>query len=122
VFAIPLLHVTLAVFWILTGALTLMPESFASATALITDAGFDASLAKALVAVASIADIVAGAVFLLPRWVRPAGLAQLVLSAIYLVGLSLVAPALWTDHFGPLLKVVPMMAATLVVMAFQEKR
>jgi hypothetical protein len=36
--------------------------------------------------------------------------------------LSLIAPGLWTDHFGPLLKVVPMMAATLVVMAFQEKR
>jgi hypothetical protein len=29
---------------------------------------------------------------------------------------------LWTDHFGPLLKVVPMMAATLMVMAFEEKR
>jgi hypothetical protein len=29
---------------------------------------------------------------------------------------------LWADHFGPLLKVLPMMAATLVVMAYQEKR
>jgi uncharacterized protein YbjT (DUF2867 family) len=121
-FAVPLLQGTLAAFWILTGALTLMPGSFAAATALITEAGFDASLAKTLVAGASIADIVVGAAFLLPRWVRAAGVAQLVLSAIYLVGLSLVAPGLWTDHFGPLLKVVPMMAATLVVMAFQEKR
>jgi hypothetical protein len=54
--------------------------------------------------------------------VRRAGTAQLVLSAIYLIGLSLLAPSLWTDHFGPLLKVVPMMAATLMVMAFEEKR
>ena len=60
--------------------------------------------------------------FLLPGWVRRAGTAQLVLSAIYLIGLSLLAPSLWTDHFGPLLKVVPMMAATLMVMAFEEKR
>jgi uncharacterized protein YbjT (DUF2867 family) len=121
-FAVPLLHVALAAFWILTGALTLMPESFAAAIALITDAGFDARLAKVLVAGASILDIVVGVAFLLPRWVRAAGIAQLVLSAIYLVGLSIVAPGLWTGHFGPLLKVVPMMAATLVVMAFQERR
>ena len=121
-FAVPVLHVTLAAFWILTGILTLMPESFASATALVRDAGLNAGFAKVLVAAASITDILLGALFLLPGWVRRAGTAQLVLSAFYLVGLSLLAPGLWTDHFGPLLKVVPMMAATLVVMAFEEKR
>lgn len=122
VFAVPLLQIALAAFWILTGVLTLMPQSFAAAVALVADAGFASGLAKALVATASVADLVVGAAFLLPRWVRRAGLAQLVLSTVYLIGLSLVAPELWTDHFGPLLKVVPMMAATLVVMAFAEKR
>jgi uncharacterized protein YbjT (DUF2867 family) len=122
VFAIPLLQVTLAAFWILTGALTLLPESFAAATALIADASFDPAFARAVVAGASIADIAAGAAFLVPRWVRTAGVAQLVLSTIYLIGLSIVAPELWADHFGPLLKVVPMMTATLVVMAFRERR
>jgi hypothetical protein len=121
-FAVPLLHVTLALFWILTGAFTLLPRSFASATAMVTDAGFDASLARALVAGASVADIVLGVLFLLPGWVRRAGVAMLVLSAVYLIGLSAIAPGLWTEHFGPLLKVVPMMAAVLVVMAYQEKR
>ncbi len=121
-FAVPLLQVTTALFWILTGVLTLTSASFASATALLTDAGFGSSLAKAVVGAGSIADIVVGALFLLPSWVRRAGVAQLMLSAIYLAGLSAVAPELWADHFGPLLKVLPMMAATLVVMAFQEKR
>jgi uncharacterized protein YbjT (DUF2867 family) len=121
-FAVPLLQVTTALFWILTGVLTLMPASFASATALVVVAGFDPTLAKAVVAGGSIADIVAGVLFLLPNWVRTAGVAQLILSAVYLIGLSVVAPELWADHFGPLLKVLPMMAATLVVMAFQEKR
>lgn len=121
-FAVPLLQITLAAFWILTGFLTLMPASFASATSLVVRAGFAPGLAKALVASASVADMVVGAAFLLPRLVRPAGVVQLVLSSVYLIGLSIIAPELWTDHFGPLLKVVPMMAATLVVMAFQEKR
>jgi uncharacterized protein YbjT (DUF2867 family) len=121
-FAVPLLQVTISLFWILTGVLTLTPASFASATALIAGAGFSASLAKAVVVAGSIADIIVGGLFLLPNCVRRAGVAQLLLSAVYLIGLSVVAPELWADHFGPLLKVLPMMAATLVVMAFQEKR
>ena len=121
-FAVPLLQLTTALFWLLTGVLTLTPASFASATAFLAGAGFDPTLAKDVVAGGAIADIVAGVLFLLPNWVRTAGVAQLILSAVYLIGLSVVAPELWTDHFGPLLKVLPMMAATLVVMAFQEKR
>ncbi len=121
-FAVPLLHVAVSLFWILTGVLTLTPSSFASATALLAHAGFGELMAKAVVAAGSVADIIAGALFLLPDWVRRAGVAQLILSAIYAVGLSVVAPELWADHFGPLLKVLPMMAATLVVMAYQEKR
>ena len=58
--AVPVLHVSLAAFWILTGILTLMPQSFASATALVADAGLNAGFAKVLVATASIADIVLG--------------------------------------------------------------
>ena len=62
-----------------------MPQSFASATALVANAGLNAGFAKVLVATASIADIVLGTLFLLPGWVRRA-LAQLALSAFYLVG------------------------------------
>ena len=121
-FAVPLLHVTLALFWILTGILSLLSGSFASAVSTVTDAGFPTSFARRLVAGASIADIVLGVLFLVPGWVRRAGVAMLVLSAIYLIGLSAIAPGLWSEHFGPLLKVVPMMAAVLVVMAYQEIR
>lgn len=121
-FAVPLLHLAISLFWILTGVLTLMPSSFASASALLAQAGFGAPTAKAIVAAGSLADILAGALFLLPGWVRRAGVAQLALSAIYALGLSVVAPELWADHFGPLLKVLPLMAATLVVMAYQETR
>ena len=51
-FAVPVLHVILAAFWILTGILTLMPQSFASATALVADAGLKVGFAKVLVAAA----------------------------------------------------------------------
>jgi uncharacterized protein YbjT (DUF2867 family) len=121
-FAVPFLHVTLALFWIFTGAFSLLPASFASAMATITNAGFSGGLARALVAGGALADIVVGVLFLVPGWVRRAGVAMLALSAVYLAGLSAIAPELWTENFGPLLKVVPMMAAILVVMAHEEKR
>jgi uncharacterized protein YbjT (DUF2867 family) len=121
-FIVPVLHVSLALFWILTGLVTLTPPSFSAATSLIEAGGIPPNLASLLVGASSVLDIVFGFLFLLPRWVRRAGTAQLILSAVYLIGLSLVAPQLWTDHFGSLLKVLPMMAATAVVMAFQENR
>jgi hypothetical protein len=121
-FAVPLLHVTVALFWIVTGILSLVPASFASAMATVTEAGFSATFARWLVAGPALADIVLGVLFLVPGWVRRAGAAMLLLSAAYLAGFSAIAPGLWTEHFGPLLKVVPMMAAVLVVMAYQEKR
>ena len=65
-FAVPLLHATLALFWILTGILSLLPGSFASAVSTVTAAGFVTSFARMLVAGASIADIVLGVLFLVP--------------------------------------------------------
>lgn len=89
---------------------------------MVTEAGVGAGFARLLVGAASIADVVLGVLFLVPGWVRRAGAAMLALSAVYLFGLSAIAPGLWTGHFDPLLKVLPMMAAILVVMAHREKR
>ncbi|MEZ0280664.1 DoxX-like family protein [Methyloceanibacter sp.] len=111
-FAVPLLHVIL--FWILVGILSLLPQSFYGCV-YRRGAGFSASFARTLVAGASIADIVLGVLFLVPGWVRGAGEAMVVLSAIHLVGLSAIALQLWTEHFGALLKVVPMMADLVVI-------
>jgi hypothetical protein len=121
-FLVPVLQMTTALFWILTGIFTLMPSSFASAVSLVEAGGLARNAAIAVVFIASLVDIALGALFLVPRYVRFAGAAQLIVSAIYLIGLTVIAPELWIDHFGPLLKVAPMMAATAVVMAFQERR
>jgi hypothetical protein len=121
-FLVPLLQVCLALFWIFSGVATLLPSSFAEATTFALRVGLSQGIAAGFVAAAAMVDILLGVLFLLPRWVRWAGAAQLAVSAFYLVGLSWVAPELWTDHFGPLLKVLPLMAATAVVMAFHEKR
>ncbi|MGK2923572.1 MAG: NAD(P)H-binding protein [Methyloceanibacter sp.] len=121
-FAVPFLQVALAVFWILSGLIALGPSTTLLAGTILAHIGVDPALAQPLVALGAAVDVLAGILFLVPGWVRRAGALQLAISTVYLVGLSVVAPALWFDPFGALLKIVPLMGATLVVMAFQEKR
>ncbi|MGH6734558.1 MAG: SDR family oxidoreductase [Methyloceanibacter sp.] len=121
-FTVPLLQVLVALFWILSGLVALTPGTRFLAASILAHIGVDPSTAGPLVAAGAAVDIVAGALFLVPGWVRRAGALQLAVSAFYLIGLSVIAPALWLDPFGALLKILPLMAATLVVMAFQEQR
>jgi uncharacterized protein YbjT (DUF2867 family) len=121
-FAVPLLQVALAAFWILSGLIALAPSATLLAGSIFAHLGIDPALARPVVWGSAALDVVAGVLFLVPGWVRRAGMLQLAIAAAYLIGLSIVAPGLWFDPFGALLKIVPLMAATLVVMAWQEKR
>lgn len=121
-FAVPALQVALALFWILSGVVALEPGARLLAESILAQAGFDPIMAQPLVVLGAAVDVLAGVLFLVPGWVRRAGVLQLAISAAYLVSLSVVAPALWLDPFGALLKIAPLMGATLVVMAFQERR
>ena len=121
-FAVPFLQIAIALFWILSGLAALTPGSLAVATAVLSHLGIGPAAAIPLTAACAGIDVAAGALFLVPGWVRRAGALQLAVSAFYLLGLSIVTPALWLDPFGAVSKIVPLMAATLVVMAFQEKR
>ncbi len=121
-FVKPLLQLTLALFWIFTGVIALLPGPFAAAVALVTESGVDYALAATLVWLGCVLDILLGVLFLQQRWVRFAGAAQIVLSLGYLFVLTCLKPELWIDPLGPLLKVVPLIAATAAVMALSEKR
>jgi hypothetical protein len=119
-FAVPFLQVALAVFWILSGLIALGPSTTLLAGTILAHIGVDPALAQPLVSLGAAVDVLAGIWFLGPGWVRRAGALQLVISTVYLAGLSVVVPALWFDPFRALLKIVPLMGATLVVMVFQR--
>ncbi len=118
----PILQVAVALFWMMTGLIAFLPDSFARAVDILLAAGFAPGLASSLVTLGAMADILLGVLFLLPDWVRLAGALQLCLSALYLAVLTVAVPGLWLDPLGTLLKVVPIMAATALVMALAEKR
>ncbi len=56
--------------------------------------------------------------------VRPRLVAQMQLGTVlaYTLGLSLLAPALWLDPFGALLKNLPVLALILTHLALAEER
>lgn len=118
----PILQAALAIFWMATGAIALQGGPHAAATALLTTAGVAPGTAGLLVTGGAVADIIAGAMMLNARWTRAAGLLQLALIAMYLGFGTWLTPSLWADPLGPLVKVVPIAAAVLAVMAMAEER
>jgi len=118
----PLLRVVLGAFWLATGIITLLPAGFAQAITLAKQMALPVVSAEALVVGGAILDIVLG-LMLLVRWrVVTVGWVQIALGLTYLVVLTVAVPSLWADALGPLVKVVPILAATLVMIAVERER
>lgn len=58
---------------------------------------------------------------LIGRWVRAAGWAQIALMLFFTVFLSVTQTELWLDPFGPLSKNLPLIAATLAMIALEDR-
>jgi hypothetical protein len=116
--ALPLAIATLAAFWLASGLITLADP--ARAVAILNDRA--SPLAWAVVLGGAAADIFLGLAVLWRAWTRRAALAMVVLSAAYLAGSVLLAPALWADPLGPMVKVFPGMALALMVWLLMEDR
>ena len=78
--------------------------------------------AGALVAAGALADILIGVGIAFRRTARPALWAALALSAAYVVLGTLLAPQLWADPLGPLLKIVPIVVLHLMALAILDDR
>ncbi|HLI66473.1 MAG TPA: NAD(P)H-binding protein [Caulobacteraceae bacterium] len=116
----PAMLVVLAGFWTASGLIALtVGHAAALATA---KAALPAGAAEALVDGGAVVDIALG----LSAGVRAlAGLAlkgMVGVSAVYLIGASVLAPALWSDPLGPLVKVVPTMLLALAALALLDER
>lgn len=115
----PLLRLTLAVMWLVSAGLGLfLPGS----TFLPHLPALPEGLALTMARAGGLADLALG-LALLRDW-RPAlvARAQITLVLAYTAGLSVVAPALWLDPFGGLLKNLPVLALLLVHLALAEER
>ncbi len=117
----PLAIFSLALFWILTGAIALGPGRTA-AIAQMTGVGFSASMAELTVVLGSLIDIALGLLVCVRKFARIALLLMLFVTLAYLVAGTILTPQLWVDPLGPLLKIVPILIATLFTLAIVDDR
>ena len=118
--ALPLAIAVLALFWTLSGLIAL--ADLAGAMAVLTDRALPHGLAAPIVLGGAATDICLGLGILWRRWSRPTALSMISLSALYLMGSALVAPDLWGDPLGPMVKVLPGMVLAVMVWLLMEER
>jgi hypothetical protein len=67
-------------------------------------------------------DIVLGVLLCVRRFARPVLLVMLAVTPLYILAGTMLAPRLWIDPLGPLTKIVPLLIATLFVLAIIDER
>jgi hypothetical protein len=116
----PLALGTFALFWLLTGLISLGP-GYERATRYML-AGGGGALSEPSVVAGGVADI---AVACAIAW-RPTtklGLwAALAISLFYIVAGTILLPDLWADPLGPMMKIWPILALNLVCLAILDER
>lgn len=117
----PLLRLALAFMWLGSAAVGLLAPvaSYAAVDAALTNLGLPT---RAVAVAFSVLDLLIAAA-LLARWnVRLLAVIQLVVVAGYTAVLTILAPSLWLDPFGALLKNVPIFAAIGVWAVLEGER
>lgn len=112
---VPLMVATLAAFWLASGVIGLW--QLGRAAGVLADAGLPGNLAERLAAAGAALDLALGLAVLVRRWARGACLAMAAASLGYLAAATVLAPALWSDPLGPLVKILPAAVLALVTAA-----
>ena len=116
----PLALISLLLLWSVSGMLGLMRPGIAQSYLL--SSGMPPGLAAMLVAAGSAADILLAAGLLLRATARSSLQGTLMLSGAYLAASLCVRPDLWLDPLAPLLKILPIIAVTLLCLAMLDER
>jgi nucleoside-diphosphate-sugar epimerase/uncharacterized membrane protein YphA (DoxX/SURF4 family) len=114
----PALRLGLAVVWIGSGLISAFVTPLANSHALLAGLGVHGAAATALTLAGAALDVALGlALILLPRHTRLVGAAQIGVMLLFTVLATIATPEAWADPFGPLLKNIAVLVATLALMA-----
>jgi hypothetical protein len=117
----PLAFSVFVLFWIGTGLISLGP-GWDIGKSLMFEGGVDDPFASLVVAAGALADIAIGIAIAFRRITRLGLYAALAISAAYTVIGTILVPRLWEDPLGPMLKIWPIMAFNLVLLAIHRDR
>ncbi|MCV3764527.1 SDR family oxidoreductase [Rhizobium sp. TRM95796] len=115
----PVVILVLSLFWLVSGLIPFFALEQAAGHFLPF---LSPGLSTLAVVVTSLADIALGLMLLYRPTARLALLGQMGLASAYLLGGSLLEPALWLDPIGPYVKVLPAILLSLVTLAILEER
>ncbi|WP_417811428.1 SDR family oxidoreductase [Thalassospira alkalitolerans] len=116
----PLGIATLALFWIASGAIGLY--SHHDAENILVSRGLNLMISQIFVIGGAIADIALGVLALVRKTCKNACLGMIGLSLVYLIGSLITAPDLWLDPMGPMIKVFPGIALSMLTIATLSDR
>jgi uncharacterized protein YbjT (DUF2867 family) len=118
---LPLLRISIALVWIVTGIVSLGFYPVADSYALLARVGITGALAPLMLYGAALMDLAFGVATLVLRRRRLLWLAQLAAIVFYTVVISWRLPEFWLHPYGPLLKNLPMMAAIWLLFETEER-
>lgn len=118
---LPMLRVSIALVWIVTGVVSFGLFPTTSSYALLLRVGVPAALGPLFLYGAAATDLALGVAILVMRRRRALWLAQIALILSYTLIITLRMPEFWLHPYGPLLKNLPMLAA-IVMLYVLEKR
>lgn len=119
-FVFPLAIAVLSAFWLTSGLVALARPSIAAVA--LEGSAMPAWAVGMTVFGGAVTDIALGLAILWRPWCRTAALGMMAVSAAYLMGGTLFAPALWLDPLGPLVKVLPSIVLAIIIWLSVESR
>lgn len=117
---LPLLRLSIAVVWIVTGIVSLGWYPVEQSYALLARVGITGALAPVMLYGAALLDIVFGLGTLLLRQRRWLWYAQIAVIVFYTLVISWKLPEFWLHPYGPLLKNLPMLAAIWMLLELEK--
>lgn len=116
----PLAIFTFALFWLMTGLVSLGP-GYGHAVRLM-EMTAAAPIAELSVIAGALADIAVAMLILFRRTARLGLLLAFGMSVFYVVSGTLLLPALWADPLGPMMKIWPILVFNLLCLAILDER
>jgi len=116
----PLLRLSIAFTWLSAGLVSAFLYPTAQSYAMLHTLGATDWIAPFLLYGAAGLDILLGLATLSARWVRLAGMMQIAVMLTYTAIITVFLPEYWLHPFGPVVKNLPLLAATLIMLAMEK--
>jgi uncharacterized protein YbjT (DUF2867 family) len=118
---LPVLRISIALVWIVTGIVSLGLYPATESYALLARVGITGVLAPVMLYGAALLDLAFGLATLMMKKRRLLWCAQLVVIVLYTAIISWRLPEFWLHPYGPLLKNLPMIAAIWLLLELEER-